>query len=240
MDEPTPNDTVSELLAVGRQISAVLASPAVSPLYMQHFATQAAEAQTHSAEWPMDVHRVCAALKELQLGSATRIYRVAPDYYAWPLYQRALSVCAPSPHHMCKTVVMANTRWRPGDATPQNVCVIVQYTHTIGTQAMADAVRGHYGKEGCVVSRKRFNFRLADEAAAFAMTGFGHNGVAPIGMLQSIPVILSASIAALRPPVLWIGAGDVDFKMAMPVAAFVDATGCLVADISAPATNKAR
>ncbi|KAJ1665823.1 hypothetical protein IW140_002904 [Coemansia sp. RSA 1813] len=228
---------INELLSIGRQISAVLASDTVSALYMQNFADQARlaaipHAREEKGGWPADVHRVYSALRGLKLQSVTRIYHVEHDYYMWPLYERALSVGAPSPDHMCKTVVMTNTRWRPSDATPQHLCIVVQYTQTISTQVVVDVVRaldkGH-------TPRKRFNFRLADEDTAYALTGFGHNGVAPIGLAnEEVPIMLSAAISALRPPVLWLGAGDIDFKMAMPVDAFVAATGCLVAHISAP------
>ncbi|KAJ2554451.1 hypothetical protein EV175_002577 [Coemansia sp. RSA 1933] len=233
-DDKHYDNEIRQLLTVGQQISTVMGSTTVSPLYMQLFMNQAVDEQRKTTEtavvgWPVEVQRVFRALQKLSISSVTRLYRVSPDYYAWPLYERALGVGAPSPFHLCKTVVMGNTRWRTGDSTPRYVCVVVQYMHTINAQALADEVRAMDGNK---VPKKRFNFRLAEGAEE--MTGFAHNGVAPVGMAMEIPVILCAAIAELKPPVLWVGAGAVDFKMAMPIDSFVAATACSVCDISVP------
>ncbi|KAJ1728763.1 hypothetical protein LPJ72_005311 [Coemansia sp. Benny D160-2] len=249
------SDQISSLLAIGRRISGVLELEQISALYMGWFAEQAAseaaaaaaqEEDGNNPEVPAGVNRVELALAALGLRTTTRIYRVPRTYYSWPLYERALSVGAPSAEHMCKTVVLANTRWRSNSSSSSSdgaeaeqaekyVCVVVQYTHTISTQALVDAVNGRTGGYPQPVSRKRFNFRLADERAACALTGFGHNGVAPIAWpVRGVPVVVSAAIAGLRPPVIWLGAGDVDYKMAVPVGALVAAAGCIVADVSSP------
>ncbi|KAJ2517456.1 hypothetical protein H4217_003954 [Coemansia sp. RSA 1939] len=246
------SDQISTLLAIGRRILGVLELEQISALYMEWFAEQAAneaaaaaaaEEDGNTPEVPAGVNRVVQALTALGLRTTTRVYRVPRTYYSWPLYERALSVGAPSAEHMCKTVVLANTRWRSNNSnnsaeaeqTEKYVCVVVQYTHTISTQALVDAVNGRTGGYPQPVSRKQFNFRLADERAACALTGFGHNGVAPIGWpVRGVPVVVSAAIAGLRPPVIWLGAGDVDYKMAVPVVALVAAAGCIVAHISSP------
>ncbi|KAJ2663823.1 hypothetical protein IWW48_001089 [Coemansia sp. RSA 1200] len=251
--DTTESDQISSLLAIGKRISGVLGLEQISALYMEWFAEQAAkeaaaaEEDGSNPEVPAEVSRVILALTALGLRTSTRIHRVPRTYYAWPLYERALSVGAPSAEHMCKTVVLANTRWRDNSYNRSNsnnpeaepagkyVCVVVQYTHTISTQALVDAVNGRTSGYPQPVPRKQFNFRLADEKAACELTGFGHNGVAPVGWpVRGVPVVVSASIAGLRPPVIWLGAGDVDYKMAVPVAALVAAAGCIVADISKP------
>ena len=38
------------------------------------------------------------------------------------------------------------------------------------------------------LSKKKFNFQLADEQTSFELSGFKHNAVTPIGMRQPVPV----------------------------------------------------
>ncbi|KAJ1827877.1 hypothetical protein LPJ56_001419 [Coemansia sp. RSA 2599] len=132
--------------------------------------------------------------------------------------------------HMCKSVVMENKRWRPEHPGSRFYCVMVQYLHSVDIGAMADHVRA---LDGDRIARKHFNFRLSSPEATLEMTGYDKNGVSPFGTPVKLPIILCQSIALLQPPVFWIGAGHVDYKLAMPVQSFIDATGCTVADISA-------
>ncbi|KAJ2802918.1 hypothetical protein H4R21_002236 [Coemansia helicoidea] len=231
---------MEELLAVGRGISQLLGSDGVSERYLAHFAALAQrERQDGGREsgWPAGVRQAARGLEQLGLGAVARIYRVASTYYSWPLAERALCMAAPSPAHLCKLVVLENKRWRPSRspvrwANARHYCVVVQYVHSVSTAAMVDFVRA---LDGNSVAKKHFNFRLASPETALELTGYGRNAVSPIGMLTPLPVILCAAIAGLSPPVLWLGAGHVDYKLALPVQAFVDATQCLVADISVPA-----
>ncbi|KAJ1730376.1 hypothetical protein LPJ61_003045 [Coemansia biformis] len=226
------------LLAVGEGISQLLASEPVCVQYMAHFiaAAQRERQDEGRSAWPEAVQRVISGLQARSLEGVSRIYHVSSDYYSWPLYQRALCMRAPSKHHLCKLVVMENKRWRPtasanGWENAQYYCVIVQYVHSINTGAMADFVRSLDGNK---VAKKHFNFRLTDASTTLELTGFGKNGVSPIGMTHELPIVLCAAIMRLSPPVLWLGAGHVDFKLALPVQDFVDKTQCLIADISAP------
>lgn len=66
------------------------------------------------------------------------------------------------------------------------------------------------------------------------ITGFFHNAVCPFGLLTPIPVLLCASCLQLSPPFLWMGGGEVDVKLGLPVSDFIRATGALVADVSEP------
>ncbi|KAJ2158486.1 hypothetical protein GGF46_003744 [Coemansia sp. RSA 552] len=235
---------VSELLAVGRQISSLFASDSISPLFVAHF-TQKAKArnaaqQEARREWPEPVQRVIAGLQRLGLEDESQIYHVASAYYNWPLYERALCTGAPSPAHLCKLVVMENKRWRPYPApaahcNSQFYCVLVQYVHSVDAGKMTDFVRA---LDNGAVSRKHYNFRLTDADTSLKLTGFGKNGISPIGMLATdLPIIMSAAITRLNPPVFWLGAGHVDFKLALPVQRFIDASGCMVAEISVPDDN---
>ncbi|KAJ1833156.1 hypothetical protein LPJ63_002968 [Coemansia sp. RSA 2711] len=232
---------IEELLQLGQQISQQLADPRVSTRYLAHFAAAAAQeaaaASSNRPRWPAPVQRVFDGLQALGIHTQSRIYHVASSYYSWPLYQRALCMAAPSPAHLCKLVVMENKRWRahaepskyPPLANQQYYCVLVQYVETVSTGAMTDFVRS---LDGGAVARKHFNFRLADTDTSLALTGYGKNGISPVAMTQALPVIMCAAITKLQPPVFWLGAGHVDYKLALPVQTFVDATGCMVADIS--------
>ncbi|KAJ1732355.1 hypothetical protein LPJ61_002085 [Coemansia biformis] len=131
---------------------------------------------------------------------------------------------------------MESKRWRPtafanGWENAQYYCAIVQYVHSINTGAMADIVRSLGGSK---VAKKHFNYRLTDARTTLELTGFGNNGVSPIGMTHELPAVLCAAIMRLGPPVLWLGAGYVDFERALPMPDFVDTTQCFIADISAP------
>ncbi len=82
------------------------------------------------------------------------------------------------------------------------------------------------------LSKKKFHFQLADEADSLALSGFGHNAIAPIGLLQDIPIILCKRILDLNPPILFLGGGEVDVKLALPVADLVRGTNAIVGEIT--------
>lgn len=54
-------------------------------------------------------------------------------------------------------------------------------------------------------SKKKYNLRLADQEKSLELTGFGNNGVCPIGMNSPIPMIVSAEIEKLDPQILYLG-----------------------------------
>ncbi|CAG8630756.1 2843_t:CDS:2, partial [Gigaspora margarita] len=64
---------------------------------------------------------------------------------------------------------------------------------------------------------------------AFNITLIEH--MSPIGMNQKLPIIVAKSITELKPPVFYLGAGHVDWKLALPIKNFIDVTGCLIADL---------
>jgi prolyl-tRNA editing enzyme YbaK/EbsC (Cys-tRNA(Pro) deacylase) len=49
------------------------------------------------------------------------------------------------------------------------------------------------------------------------IAGFVRNAISPFGMYTMIPVVVSASAASLRPSYLWLGGGEVDVKLRVPV-----------------------
>ncbi|KAJ2503108.1 hypothetical protein GGH96_000551 [Coemansia sp. RSA 1972] len=230
MDEPTKT-----LLRIGHDISQLLTTTQVSPQYTLFFIDQAArEAETSPhASWPEVVTRVYNGLCELNIHHQSRIYHVDSTYYSWPLYERALCMKAPSPAHLCKLVVLENKHWRTPTETHQTnsqfYAVLVQYTQTIDTRALAVYVRALGGNK---VASRHFKFRLADPQVSKQLTGYDKNGVSPIAMTHDVPIIMSSSITQLQPPVFWLGAGHVDYKLALPVQTFIDATQCMVAPVS--------
>ncbi|KAJ2179287.1 hypothetical protein GGF45_002476 [Coemansia sp. RSA 551] len=234
MDEPTET-----LLRIGRDISQLLASSHTSSLYTLFFIDQAARESSESphASWPKVVTRVYNGLRALDIQQHARIYHVDPTYYSWPLYERALCMKAPSPAHLCKLVVLENKHWRTPTEThksnAQYYAVLVQYVQTIDTKALAVYVRALGGNK---MASRHFKFRLADPQVSKELTGYDKNGVSPVAMTHNVPVIMSTSITQLQPPVFWLGAGHVDYKLALPVQTFIDATQCMVAPVSQPVT----
>ncbi|PIA14225.1 hypothetical protein COEREDRAFT_47363 [Coemansia reversa NRRL 1564] len=200
------------------------------------------EVEQKRYQWPSGVQQVLKGLDSAGLTTSSRIFHVPPSYYEWPLYQRALSMGAPSPAHLCKMVVMENKRWQPAHCKLSGsnekrrnlkyIGVVVQYVQTVNVSRMTDYVRTLSNN---AVARNHFKFRLADEHTARKLTGFAKNGVSPVGMRQQIPLVVCAAIQRLRPPVVWMGGGDIDFKLAMPVQALLDSTQGMIADISDPA-----
>lgn len=68
------------------------------------------------------------------------------------------------------------------------------------------------------------------------MTGFTHNGVTPFALAQPgrLPVVVSAAIAKLDPPFVWLGGGEADLKLRVPTRQLIEATGALVLHCSVP------
>jgi len=82
------------------------------------------------------------------------------------------------------------------------------------------------------LSKKKFHFQLADDQASFELSGFGHNAISPIGLKRDIPIIVCNRILGLNPPVIFLGGGEVDVKLALPVSDLVRGTAAIVGDIT--------
>ncbi|CAG8533063.1 2167_t:CDS:2, partial [Gigaspora rosea] len=169
---------------------------------------------------------------ELGIRNVSRFYEVESDYYEWELQRRAFRLVAPSIDHLCKSVIFENTRCIHDNIDdPLNskyYCVIVQYVGSINTQKLMNFVRGLKNKS---ISKKNYNFRVADAEKSIELTGFENNGVSPIGMNQKLPIIVAKSITELKPAVFYLGAGHVDWKLALPIKNFIDVTRCLITDL---------
>ncbi|KAI9323151.1 YbaK/aminoacyl-tRNA synthetase-associated domain-containing protein [Dichotomocladium elegans] len=179
------------------------------------------------------VAKVQEGCKAIGLSKVSRYSHVEPDYYDWPLRQRALRVLAPSEAHMCKSVVMVNQGYSDqfglsDDVYPKYICVLTQYIAPVNTNKLTAYFRSLIEKPP---GKKFYNFRLAKAEVSFELTGFHTGGVCPIGMNTPIPVVLAESITKLEPPVMCMGAGHIDWKLSLPVKDFIDATRCLIIDL---------
>ncbi|CAG8465444.1 17064_t:CDS:2, partial [Acaulospora morrowiae] len=202
------------------QIKVIYAAPKIERLYLEYFKRLAETTKLDSVA-PDNVKKVENACSILGIRNVSRFYQVESDYYEWELQRRVFRLVAPSVDHLCKSVIFENTRC-PHETIddPLNsryYCVIVQYVGSINTQKLMNYVRSLKNKS---ISKKNYNFRVADAEKSFQLTGFDNNGVSPIGMNQDIPIILTKSITELHPPVLYLGAGHVDWKLGLPVDDF--------------------
>ncbi|KAL4853830.1 hypothetical protein ACK3TF_005207 [Chlorella vulgaris] len=170
----------------------------------------------------------------LERGLARHVFcRAPPDYYSQPLEYRQRVVGAASPHHLCKSIVLTNTRAHPSVtdcSDPLNskyYLVIVQYTARLHTQKLMAFVKSLSGGR---VAAKYFNMRLAPPEVSDELTGFEHNGVSPIGLRTRLPIILSHRVAQLHPDTFFMGAGEVDLKVGLSAADFIAAYQPFVTD----------
>ncbi|KAG9299597.1 hypothetical protein G9A89_020768 [Geosiphon pyriformis] len=228
-----PNSTIEVLETLTKSITALYASPALDSPYLEYFERKARNSQLPE-DAPETVKHVAQACKKLGLRHFARFYHVEPDYYEWELQRRAFRLVAPSIKHLCKCVIFENTRYIQNNTEdPTNskyYCVIVQYITSINTQKLANFVRSLSQKQ---FSKKQFNFRLASKKKTMELTGFGSNGVSPIGMTFPIPIIMTNSITTdLQPRIFYLGAGHQDWKIALSIDDFLKKTHCYVTDLS--------
>ncbi|EFJ41241.1 hypothetical protein VOLCADRAFT_107762 [Volvox carteri f. nagariensis] len=148
--------------------------------------------------------------------SSFSFVRVPADYYDQPLEFRQSCLGAASINHLCKSIVMENTRAHEsvkGWEDPRNskyYCVIVQYTARLHADKLKVGVQELGGRK---FGRQYYNMRLAAEEVNDQLTGFSHNAVTPICMRERLPILMSHHIAKLQPREFWLGAGEVDLKL---------------------------
>ncbi|GJJ75940.1 hypothetical protein EMPS_08298 [Entomortierella parvispora] len=166
-----------------------------------------------------------------RLPSQCRFFHVASDYYDWPLDQRARVMGCPSTFHLCKSLVFENTKWKQDESKPVDAdrywCVLVQYEGSVNITKLEKAVRERTGS-----SRKGMHLRIAPAEKSLELTGFTNNGVSPVGMATDLPILISSRIAELSPAIFYLGAGHVDWKIALPTQEFVEKWGASVIDFS--------
>ena len=169
-------------------------------------------------------------------GCAT-FMRVPSCYYDEPLEFRRECVGGASVDHMCKTIVMENTKCVNDDtadrANSRWYLVVVQYTAKLNQQKLQKYLHELNNRDGRKCGKKNFHMRLAKEEDSERLTGYVKGAVCPFGCVDAkMPVIFSDKITRLAPDTFWLGAGEVDLKIGMSAAHFVDAAKPYVADIT--------
>ena len=192
-------------------------------------ATYAAPDDTSS---PADRHTVQLVLEAARIGlRSAKFTRCPPDYYAWTLEQRrAFLGDAPTVDHLCKSIVLCNTRAeRPAaaadaDASPTQpspplyLCVVLPYAHRLHSEKVAAVVRATPQlTNGLHVPRKDVKYQLAPAEACEQLTGYTYNAVTPLGMRIAMPILISdALLRAVQSSgvsTFWMGSGQVDLKL---------------------------
>ncbi|KAL0237970.1 hypothetical protein GEMRC1_012444 [Eukaryota sp. GEM-RC1] len=170
--------------------------------------------------------------------NSSRLIRCPSDYYNWPLSQRANFLNARSENHLCKTLLMTNTRCINDDCSNKNnskyYAVVVQYTEKLNSALFHEFLKSLPGNEG-LSTIKHFNLRLISDEEAYQLTGYQYNAVAPFGLTcgsSGIPVIVAKSVMDLVGEV-FVGAGEVDVKLGLLPYDF-EKIGVLIADITLP------
>ena len=135
-----------------------------------------------------------------------------------------------------------NKGFKPNDdgkSDPTNsryYLVVVQYVESINPKKLSSELRGLRPAGPTRLDPNYFaDLRLAPEDISEQLTGYGHNGVSPFGMLdRSIPVVICKSIMSVRPKRIWMGGGHRDWKLGMAVSEFVQGVNGIVLDVSEP------
>ncbi|KAF9128778.1 hypothetical protein BGW39_004770 [Mortierella sp. 14UC] len=140
-------------------------------------------------------------------------------------------MACPSTYHLCKSLVFENTKFKqdPAKAVDEGRfwCVVVQYEGAVNITKLEKAVREKTG-----ASRKATHLRIAPAEKSLELTGFSTNGVSPVGMKTDLPILVSKELAELSPPIFYLGAGHVDWKIAVPLEGFVEKWNASVTDFS--------
>lgn len=181
------------------------------------------------------IHAELASKLDTSFPSSFRVVRVPGEYYDRPLEFRRQVLDAFSTSHLCKTIVMENTKDdRPfpeglgGEAwSTKYIMVVVQYVSKLHAEKIRDFV---FEKRGGKTQRKKIKFRLAPEEVSDAITGYSHNAVTPVASKTKIPLLVSHRVLELRPDFFWLGAGEVDLKVGFSAAEFAEAYGAHVID----------
>ncbi|KAK7200099.1 Aminoacyl-tRNA editing domain containing protein [Novymonas esmeraldas] len=186
---------------------------------------------------PAEVLQLRRHCSDSGLRSAEFIW-VASNYYAESLQWRRDALLAPSIRHLCKTIVMENTHCTNSDCSdPRNsrfYLVVYQYVDRFNSDMVARAIHALNPGRG----KKKFNFRFADPAEALRLTGVGSGAVAPFGTHVPVPVILSAGVTQLAPPVFYVGGGHLHCKCRLDTEEFIRVSGALVAPVTVPLTEE--
>jgi prolyl-tRNA editing enzyme YbaK/EbsC (Cys-tRNA(Pro) deacylase) len=170
-----------------------------------------------------------------------RFHTMPSDYYDRSLDERVdmLPGCT-STAQLCKSILFENSFFEDNPAysaisfngNSKYYLVVVQYLTKINLNSFTTVIHELTPKENRL-AKKKFHFRLAPDEISFKLSGFRHNALSPFGMLTpNIPVIICSR--CLENTIIYLGGGEVDEKLSLPVSDFIASTGAIVADISDP------
>lgn len=161
------------------------------------------------------------------------------DYYDLGLEERRKILSAHSTSQLCKACLFENKNFKPnedGKKDPTNsqfYLVVVQYVEEVNFDKLSTGLRALRPAGSTRFGPKYFDFRQCDEFEK--LTGYGHNGVSPFGLVdESIPIVLCKNAQNARPQFIWMGGGHKDWKLGMAVSEFVKGLGAIVVDASDP------
>ena len=99
-------------------------------------------------------------------------------------------------------MILENKAWNGVENDPENARYylgVVQYISKLDTEKLRGLVRDLKSGER-QLSKKKFNFQLADEHTSYELSGFKHNAVTPVGMRHPVPVFFLLTIDGIDHP----------------------------------------
>ena len=134
-----------------------------------------------------NIHRMHFLINTLKVEKglhSVQVARAKDDYFDVDLEERAKFLKAPSAYHLCKTIIMKNSKWALGveafpgvenDPTyPKNVIIVSQFKGEIKAQKIQNIMKKYQNentKTGEKVSTKGFHFYFTEEEDAIALSG---------------------------------------------------------------------
>ena len=121
--------------------------------------------------------------------------------------------------------------------------IVVRYVECINVRKLGSELRGLRPPGPHRFDASYFSdMRLAPSDVSERLTGYGHNGVCPFGMLDcsAIPIVICSSIVrgdddgGAGSKFVWMGGGHEDWKLGISTSEFVRGTNALVLDVSEP------
>lgn len=149
------------------------------------------------------------------------------------LYTLREQIGAASIAHICKSILIKNTRCRNSDCSnPYDslyYLVVVQYVAKMNCQQIYHVIR-----DLAKGPKKGFHFRVAGHEDAEKLTGFVHGAVSPFGLKTNIPIILDSRITQLTPRYFYSGGGDVRTKVGCLTEEFIEKMNPIIAEVTIP------
>jgi prolyl-tRNA editing enzyme YbaK/EbsC (Cys-tRNA(Pro) deacylase) len=175
--------------------------------------------------------------------ASARFKRCPKDYYSWKLEKRRAVLQADSVHHLCKSIVLVNSKCPHEEFTDRTdskyYFIIIQYTGRLHNEKLIKGVRSLRDPP---IPAKLWNFRLCPSEQNDKLTGYSHNGVCPIGTKQQVPYVMSHRIAKLaedpKTDYIWMGGGEVDLKFKCKVSELIKFLNPLILDITYDEVNE--